>query len=103
VAVDRVSWAVEVIDRAGFDDSLIEVIEDLERWLKGFPEGSMLELDYASVAQQFTAVELAFDESAAQIRASLDALDDLNFERAGEKYAEVAARWVHAQALAYVN
>jgi hypothetical protein len=63
----------------------------------------MLELDYASVAEQFSAVELAFDESAAQIRESLDALEALDFERAGEKYAEVAARWVHAQALAYVN
>jgi len=102
-AAERVSDAVEIIDRAGFDDSLVEVVEDLERWLRGFPEGSMLELDYASVASQFTAVELAFDESVAQIRESLDALDQLDFELAGEKYAEVAARWVHAQALAYVN
>ncbi len=102
-AADRVSRAVEIIDRAGFDDSLIDVVEDLERWLRGFPDGSMLELDYASVAEQFSAVELAFDESAAQIRESLDALEALDFERAGEKYAEVAARWVHAQALAYVN
>ena len=102
-AVTRVSRAVEIIDQAGFDEGLIEVIEDLERWLKGFPEGSMLELDYASVAEQFSAVELAFDESVAQIQESLDALDQLDFDRAGEKYAEVAARWVHAQALAYVN
>jgi hypothetical protein len=102
-AAARVARAVEIIDQAGFDDGLVEVVEDLERWLNGFPDGSMLELDYASVAEQFSAVELAFDESVAQIQESLDALDQLDFERAGEKYAEVASRWVHAQALAYVN
>lgn len=102
-AVARVSRAVEIIEGAGFDDSLVGLIEDLERWLRGFPKDSMLELDYASVAKQFSAVELAFDESVAQIRASLEALDELDYERAGEKYAEVASRWVYAQALAYVN
>lgn len=103
LAVDRVTRAVEIIDRAGFDDGIVEMVEDLERWLKGFPDGSMLELDYASVAQQFSAVELAFDESVGQIRESLQALSDLDYETAGEKYAAVAAHWVQVQAPAHLN
>ena len=81
----------------------VEQVEDLERWLKDFPAGSMLELDYSSVAELFSAVELTFDESVAQVRESLEALDDLDYEVAGERYAAVASRWAHAQALSYVN
>jgi len=101
--IARVSRAVGIIDRAGFDSSFVEQVESLELWLKGFPDGSMLELDYSSVAELFTAVDLAFDDSAAQIQASLAALDELDYSAAGERYATVAARWAHAQTLTYVN
>lgn len=103
LAIERISRAVDVIDQAGFDDSIVEQVEDLERWLKDFPEGSMLELDYSSVAELFSAVDLAFDDSVAQVRDSLDALENLDYEVAGEKYAAVASRWARAQSLSYVN
>lgn len=102
-AVTRVSRAVGIIDRAGFDSSIVEQIEDLERWLREFPEASMLELDYATVSELFTSVELAFDDSVQQVQESLDALDELDYETAGERYATVASRWAYAQALNYVN
>jgi len=102
-AVERVSRAVNVIDSAGFDSSIVEQVEDLERWLRDFPEGSMLELDYATVSELFSGVELAFDDSVQQVRESLDALDELDYETAGERYAAVASRWAYAQALSYVN
>ncbi len=102
-AVERVAEAVTIIDNAGFDASIVEQVEDLERWLRGFPRGSMLELDYATVAELFTAVELAFDDSVQQVRESLEALDELDYETAGQRYAAVASRWAYAQALSYVN
>lgn len=102
-AVARVSRAVGIIDRAGFDSSIVEQIEDLENWLREFPDGSMLELDYATVAELFSGVELAFDDSVQQVQESLDALDELDYETAGERYAAVASRWAYAQALSYVN
>jgi len=102
-AIEKVSDAVDVIDRAGFDDNVVEQVEDLERWLNDFPEDSMLELDYSSVAELFSAVELAFDDSVAQVRESLAALGQLDYETAGEKYAAVASRWARAQSLTYVN
>ncbi|NND02445.1 MAG: hypothetical protein HKN91_06640 [Acidimicrobiia bacterium] len=102
-AIERVTRAVSVIDGAGFDSSIVEQVEDLERWLRGFPNGSMLELDYATVAELFSAVELAFDDSVQQVQESLDALDELDYETAGERYATVASRWAYAQALSYVN
>ena len=103
VAAERVGRAGGIIERAGFDTSFVEQIEDLERWLKGFPDGSMLELDYASVAELFSAIDLAFDDSVAQIQQSLDALAEMDYETAGERYAAVASRWAHAQTLTYVN
>ena len=103
LAVERVSRAVDIIDGAGFDDAIVEQVEDLERWLDDFPEGSMLELDYGSVAELFSAVDLAFDDSVAQVQESLEALERFDYELAGEKYAAVASRWAHAQALSYVN
>ncbi len=102
-AIERVASAVDIIEGAGFDDGIVEQVEDLERWLKGFPDGSMLELDYSSVAELFSAVDLAFDDSVAQVRESLEALERLDYEAAGEKYAAVASRWARAQSLSYVN
>ena len=102
-AADRVTRAAAIIDRAGFDSSFVEQIEDLERWIKGFPKGSMVELDYGSVAGLFSSMDLAFDDSVAQIQQSLDALEELDYSEAGERYAVVASRWAHAQTLSYVN
>ncbi|MCP3973246.1 MAG: hypothetical protein GY720_01995 [bacterium] len=103
LAIDRISRAVDVIDQAGFDESIVEQVEDLERWLKEFPQDCMLELDYSSVAELFSAADLAFDDSVAQVRDSIDALEMLDYEVAGEKYAAVASRWARAQSLSYVN
>jgi hypothetical protein len=72
-------------------------------WLRPFPRDSLLELDYAGVASLFTEADLALDESAAEVAASIDALERGEYEMAGEFYATAAGRWAHAQALAYAN
>ena len=99
----RVARAAAILDAAGFDDAVIEQVRDLERWLAEFSTGAMLELDYAGVAGLFQAADIALDDSAEEVAASLTALEEYDYERAGERYAAVATRWAPAQALGYVN
>ena len=50
----------------------------------------MLELDYAGAAELFAEGDLVLDESAADIAASLQALELGNFDEAGTSYGRVA-------------
>lgn len=102
-AVRRISHAIEVLEEAGFDESVVDDAQQLESWLLEFPDGAMVELHYHTVARLFADGDLAFDESCAEVNRSLEALERLDYEAAGLAYAEVASRWAPAQALAYVN
>lgn len=102
-AVDRVTWAVGVLDDAGFADGVVEQVRDLERWLREFRVDAMLELDYAGVASLFPESEIVLDESAAEVRKSLEALERGDYEEAGEFYMAVASRWAPVQALTFTN
>jgi hypothetical protein len=102
-AVRRLRRSVEVLDGAGFDESVVDQVSELLAWVDGFPGEAVLELDYGGVAGLFSAADLAVDESAADVAASLDALEEEDFDGAGEHYANAASRWAHAQSLAYVN
>ncbi len=99
----RLDRVVRVLSEAGFDDSVVEPVRNLTEWLGEFPADSMVELDYGSVADMFSPGELALDESAADIAASLDALEEGDFEEAGDHYAAAAGRWALAQARMYAN
>lgn len=102
-ALRRLRRAVEVLDEAGFDDAIVDQVSDVVDWLEPFPLEAMLELDYGTVAGLFSAADLAVDETAADVHASLEALDAGDYERAGEHYSAAASRWAHAQSLVYVN
>lgn len=102
-ALPRVTRAIDILEEAGFEDSVVEDVADLERWLHDFSNTGMLELDYHTVASLFSDGSIVLDESAAEVHRSLDALSRLDYEAAGEAYAAVAGRWAPAQALAYVN
>ncbi len=102
-AVDRVDWAIRVLDGAGFSEPVIEQVRDLERWLAEFPAGSMLELDYDTVATHFPDGDLTFDESAADVRESLEALERGDGAASRTAYARVASRWAGRQALTFAN
>ena len=102
-AVDRIAWAVGVLDDAGFADGVVDQVRDLERWLRDFSVDALLELDYAGVASLFAREELVLDESATEVRKSLEALERGDYEEAGELYMAVAARWAPAQALTFSN
>lgn len=102
-ASDRLSHAVDVLAEAGFEDEIVEQVEDLAEWLIEFPPDAMVELDYGSVAGLFSSGDLAVDESAAEVWASLEALERGDFEDATEHYSMAASRWAAAQAVTYSN
>jgi hypothetical protein len=102
-AVDRVHWSTGVLEAAGFADQVIERVADLERWLASFGADSMVELDYGSAARSFRPADLAFDESAEDVRLSLLALEQGDFNASGEAYERVSRRWADAQSYTYSN
>ena len=99
----RAARAIEILDNSGFDDAVIDDVRDLHDWIEGFSSEGVLEVDYAGTAALFDPADLVLDESAAEVHASLKALDSQDFELAGRWYAAVAGRWADAQSLAYVN
>ncbi len=102
-AVDRVRWSAEVLDAVGFADQIVGQVRDLEEWITAFPAGSMLELDYGSVADDAASGDLAFDESAAEVRESLEALERGDAPAARDAYMRVAGRWAKRQAVMFAN
>ena len=65
--------------------------------------GSMLELDYGSVANDTPDGDVAFDESAAEVRESLKALERGDAATARDAYMRVAGRWAKRQAVMFAN
>ncbi len=102
-AIDRIDWAIRVLDGAGFSEPVIDQVRDLERWLADFEAGSMLELDYGTVASHIPNGDLTFDESAMDVRESLEALELGDGEASRTAYARVATRWASRQALTFSN
>jgi hypothetical protein len=99
----RLERAIEILREAGFEPEVSDQVADVLEWLDQFPGDGMLELDYAGVAGLFSDGSLALDMSADEVHASLTALAEGDYARAGEHYAEVAGRWAPAQALLYSN
>jgi hypothetical protein len=102
-AIDRVRWARNVLDGAGFSEQVVDRVHDLERWLAGFTADSLAELDYGAVSASFPDGDLVFDESASDIRTSLLALESGDFDVSREAYERVARRWAAPQAYTYNN
>ena len=102
-AIDRVRWGAEVLDAVGFSDQIVDQVRDLEEWITAFPAGSMLELDYGSVAGDASSGDLTFDESAAEVRESLEALERGDAAAARDAYMRVAGRWAKRQAVMFAN
>lgn len=102
-AIDRVRWAENVLEAAGFADEAIEHVRQLATWLAEFTADCMLELDYGRVATLFPEADLVFDESALDVRNSLLALESGEFEDSSTHYERVVRRWSTLQAYTYSN
>ena len=102
-AIDRVRWAVGVLESAGFASQVVERVADLEEWFSEFSADTMVELDYASVAKAFAEGDLILDESADDVRSSLLALERGDTDASGEAYERVARRWADAQSYQFSN
>ena len=102
-ALRRLQRAVRILERAGFDEETVTQVRDLVEWLRGFPAEALVELDYGGAAGLFSEGELATDETAEDVAASLRCLQRGDFEAASEHYRRVAARWSRAQALTFAS
>jgi hypothetical protein len=102
-AVRRLQRAARILERAGFDEDSVSQVRDLVDWLRPFPAEALVELDYGGAARLFSDGELATDETAEDVAASLRALQREDYDAAGEHYRRVAARWSHAQALTFAS
>ena len=99
----RLARALSILQEAGFQDAVIDQVQELHNWVSEFDADDLLELDYGGVATLFSEGALAMDETAADIQSSLAALEAGNLDEASDHYATAAARWAHAQSLTYMN
>lgn len=95
-AHDRVRRAVRVFQE-GRLDQVVDVVRDLEEWLRCFHREAAVELDYGTIADLFGWNELDDDRSAEEVQSSIDALEAGHPERAEELYRQVAGRWAEAR------
>lgn len=102
-AMANLDWAVRTLDGVPTLEHVIGEVRELRRWLGEFPTTAMVELDYGTVAMMFSEAELVMDDSAAEIKAALDALERGNLASALRKYQRVATRWAHTHAISSSN
>lgn len=102
-ATDRVASALDTLRGVGMEDIVVEELDDLRSWLEDFPATAMVELDYGEVAGLFSGADLVFDETAADIHASLEALDMDDLKAAGDHYGRAINRWAPLMAVGHSN
>lgn len=100
-AIERVNRAAAILTKAQLPETLIVELAHLASWLAEFPADSMLELDYGTVGELFESTDLALDESATEVWASIDALASGNPDEAGLHYTKLMGRWSAAFAVAF--
>lgn len=99
----RVQRAYEVLTKLAVFVGPAEELNHVLVWLEPFPDGSMVELDYAEVSELFDPQELVFDDSCEQVRQSIDALEAGDMMSAGECYGRVVTRWAPAFSVTFSN
>lgn len=99
----RIEEACATMVKARLPATLVSEVANLADWLNDFPSSSMVELDYGTVAELFTEDDLVLDESAADVKASLQALAAGDPEEAGRHYSYLLSRWSPAFSLTFSN
>ncbi|MBW3587990.1 MAG: hypothetical protein KY429_01045 [Actinobacteria bacterium] len=101
--IARIERAIDIMSRAGLAEEIVEPVDNLLAWMKEFPGTSLLELDYGTIVQLFSAEELVFDRSAGEVWSCLEALEDGDFEESGRIYTELASWWGRVRSLESAN
>jgi hypothetical protein len=96
-AHERLARAASVVGEAGLGSSLVASLQGIAVWLEGFAEGSLVEVDYGTVAGLFSAEALADDHSARDVRSALDALAKGDVVRSSFHYGALTERWAAAR------
>ena len=102
-ARERVERALDVLRQLQVFSGPAEELGQLGEWLAGFPDDSMLELDYAGVSELFDPQDLVFDESVELVQQSVSALAEGDMLAAGENYGRVVSRWAPAFSVTFSN
>ncbi len=102
-ARERVDRALDVLRELQVFQGPAEELGQLAEWLAGFPDDSMLELDYAGVSDLFDPQDLVFDESVDLVQQSVSALAEGDMLTAGENYGRVVSRWASAFSVTFSN
>jgi len=102
-AKKRLEHALSVLEESWLDEGVTEAIRELTSWVGEFSDNGLLELDYGSVASTFEPEVLVDDHSAAELAASLEALEAGDVTRSGEIFSEVADRWTQVRTLEVMN
>lgn len=89
--------------KVGMLDGPADELGQLVEWLEPFPEGSMVELDYAGVSELFDPQDLVLDDSCELVHQSVAALESGDMMSAGENYGRVVTRWASAFSLTFSN
>lgn len=99
----RVARALAIVRRTVEDDTIVDGVEDLARWLEDYHPRSLVELDYGGLVALFDDVDLEADESAADIAHAVACLAGGETDEATEAYTRVAARWGAVRSVEVAN
>ena len=98
----RVEEALRILRRSELAP-LADLVGDLGRWLAGFDQASIVQLDYDSVSELFSWDELDNDHSAGEIQEAVRALGAGDLARSAEVYQTVAGRWAEVRSHESLN
>lgn len=97
-AVERLSWALNVMVAHAAQAPLFEELGQLGTWLEGFDRESVLELDYGTLA------ELVWpDDSVNDLHHGLQALEESDATGAAAAYRRLSNRWLGPRHLGRAN
>lgn len=99
----RLVRGIRILEASGVFRGPAEDMTQLGEWLEPFPDASVVELDYADVAELFQPGDLVLDDTCELVNESLDALSEGDMVRAGECYGRVVARWAPAFSVTFSN
>ncbi len=97
-----IGWS-SIVRRTVEDDSIVDGVEDLARWLEDYHPRSLVELDYGGLVSLFDDADLEADESAADIAHAVACLAAGESDEATEAYTRVAARWGAVRSVEVAN